>query len=299
MYEFLKSKQPSIFVLGSKGQLGKEFVEHLNDIKYDYVYDFNSSQIDITNKKIIKDTLFKVKKNDIVINCAAYNNVYGPELDNEKETEKIKCFKVNALGPKYLAKFCKKNKAKLVHFSTNYIFEDSSCTMKKYSEFDKVKPYLFYGFSKLCGENFIKELGNDKFLILRTAWLFSKNGSLIKMIEKHAEEGKEISMTSSIGNPTYTLDVVKQTMTLLDNKMSGIYHCVNKGTTTKKNYIEEIINILKDNFNQRLFTNVKVKTILGRSGPSMPLRNFMLNMEGLNQMRDWKEALYDCFKIEK
>jgi len=293
MYTYLKKQQPRIIVLGATGQLGTEFINYLDPIRELNVLPVNSRQLDITKKEMIWDVLgIEVKKNDIIINCAAYNNVYGPETndDEQKEIEKKKCFKANALGPKYLAKFCKKKKLKLVHFSTNYVFEDRRFTMKMYSEFDEVKPFLFYGFSKLCGENFIKELSNDKFLTLRTSWLFSKNGSLVKMIEDHIEKKKEIFVASAIGNPTYTLDVVKQTMVLLENRMGGMYHCVNEGTTTKKMYIEEVIKRLKP------LEDINIKDSC--PGPSMPLKNFMLNMEGLNQMRSWEEALEDCFKRE-
>lgn len=298
MYENLREKKPSIYILGSHGQLGKEFVDYLLKMGYRHVYSFDINKIDITNKHSIKDTLSPyIKKDDIVINCAAYNNVYGPETNDEekREVEKKKCFKTNALGPKYLAKFCKKNNAKLVHFSTNYIFEDRRCTMKMYSEFDEVKPYLFYGFSKLCGENFIREIANHKFLILRTAWLFSRHGSLVKMIENQAKGSKELLVASAIGNPTYTLDVVKQTMVLLNNKMSGIYHCVSEGTVTKKKYIEEVVKNLQINGNKEL-NDLQIKD--NCAGPSIPLKNFMLNMEGLNQMRSWKDALEDCFRRE-
>jgi len=273
----LNNKQkikPVICILGVNGQLGKEFVNYLNKIEYKNFIGFDSS-LDITNKKHIKKIKTvpcgddgMMKYTDIVINCAAYNNVYIPENNKEEQT---KCFKINSLGPKYLAEFCKKKKIKLIHFSTNYVFQDSRCTMKTYS---------------VCGENFIKECLSDNSIIIRTSWLFSSEGTLIKMIKDYDKSGITIPIAGAVGNPTYTLDLVKQTLFLIDKKSNGLYHCVNGGNVTKKQYIDKIIELI----------GLKCITETTKLGPSMPLNNFMLEMEGLNIMRPWQEAIEDCFK---
>jgi len=286
--------KPVICILGANGQLGREFLAYLNAIDYKNFVGFDSS-LDISDKISIKKLKAVPCEDcnvrrfpDIIINCAAYNNVYGPEtqdLEKRKE-EKEKCFRSNALGPKYLAEFCKKRKIKLIHFSTNYVFEDNSFTMKKYTEFDEVKPFLFYGFSKLCGEKFIQERLASSSIIIRTSWLFSKEGSLVKIIKKHAEEDKILTITNAVGNPTNTLDLVKQTLFLIEHKASGLYHCVNGGTTTKKQYVDKVIELLG--------LNVKTGTL--GSGPSMPLDNFMLDMEDINIMRPWEDSAEQCFR---
>jgi dTDP-4-dehydrorhamnose reductase len=286
-----QSIDPVICVLGANGQLGKEFIKYFYDINYKNFIGFDKS-LDITNKDHIK----KLKKipcgnddsmryTDIIINCAAYNDVYTP---NENENEKIKCFKTNALGPKYLAEFCKKRKIKLIHFSTNYVFEDGRCTMKSYSEFDEAKPFLFYGFSKYCGENFIKECIPDNSIIIRTAWLFSNKGKITRMLEYCSNNNKVLKIANATGTPTYTLDLVKQTLFLITHKVNGLYHCVNSGCISKKQYIEEIA--------KKLNLNVKIEN--KSPGPTMLLKNFMLDMEELNIMQPWQDAVNDCFKKE-
>lgn len=277
--------KPVICILGADGQLGKEFIEYLDSIEYKNFVGFNSS-LDITNKNHIKN-LKTVPCGDnelrrypnIIINCAAYNDVYKPEK-NKKEQNK--CFKTNALGPKYLAEFCKRHKIKLVHFSTNYVFKDSRCTMRSYSEFDEIDPFIFYGFSKYCGENFVKETISDNSIIIRTSWLYNEKGKIVNFIKNN----DKLEINNAIGNPTYTLDLVKQTLFLLDHKVNGLYHCVNTGTTSKKQYIDTIVKL----------TNSKLETVVKNPGPSMPLTNFMLEMENLNIMRPWEEAMQDCFK---
>jgi len=281
--------KPVICIVGANGQLGKEFYNYLTKIEYKNFVGFDSS-LDITNKDSIKTLKFvscndDMRAVDVIINCAAYNNVYAPE-DNEKE--KNKCFKTNALGPKYLAEFCNKEKIKLIHFSTNYVFEDSRRTMKSYTEFDTINPFLFYGFSKLCGEKFIKECIPGNSIILRTAWLFSKKGALIKMIEDYEKSKDILKIAGAIGNPTYTLDLVKQTLFLIENEANGLYNCVNAGNTTKKQYIDKTIELI----------NSKVETETKCVGPSMPLNHFMLKMENLNIMRPWEDAIEDCFNGE-
>lgn len=281
---YLQEYRPTICIIGSNSQLGSEFINYLNNYKNLISYD--KEHLDITNREHIKS--LPLRKGDILINCAAYNSVYGPEAaDKEsKEIEKSKCFKVNALGPKYLSKFCRKRKIKLVHYSTNYVFNDSRCTMKNYTEFDSVKPFLFYGFSKLCGEKLIKELLPDNSIIIRTAWMFSKDNLFIKNIKKFSDEKKEMHIANALGTPTYTLDLVKQTLHLVDNKVTGLYHCVNTGKASKKEYVDKITKLL----------NLELKTTTKHPGPSMLLDNFMLNIEGLNKMRPWEEAIEECFR---
>lgn len=278
-----KELNHTICVLGADGQLGADFVSYFKNNEFKNFVGFDKT-LDISNKTNIEllkcvpcDQYGTMRRPDIIINCAAYNDVYGAD------SNKNECFKSNALGPKYLAEFCRRENIKLVHYSTNYVFEDGRYTMKKYSEFDCTKPYLFYGFSKLCGENFIREYLPYNSLILRTSWLYNKNGKIVKAL---TNKSNIFNVSSAFGCPTYTLDLIKQTMLLIDNNYCGLCHCVSKGAITKKKYIQTIAKNL----------NLNIKIEESRPSVSIVLENFMLDMEGLNIMRSFEDAVADCFR---
>lgn len=190
-------KKKQILVTGSNGQLGLTFQDleiNYPDIEFTFL---NSSQLNITSKQNIESVF--VKNNfDFCINCAAYTNV-----EQAEKTPEI-AFKINAEGVKNISKACKTYNVKLIHISTDYVFDGEK--KEPYTIHDIPNPINEYGKSKLLGEKYIQEILKD-YLIIRTSWLYSKihGKNFYKTILKKAVAGEILNITDEqIGCPTDT-----------------------------------------------------------------------------------------------
>jgi len=183
---------------------------------------------------------------DWIINCSAYTNVDGAEDQEEL------AFKVNALGVKNLALLAKKMNVRLIHISTDYVFNGRQ---GDYSEEDQTDPIGVYGKSKLKGEQHIREIC-DRYFIIRTAWLYGKNGpNFVKTMLRLFKEKEMINVVQDqIGTPTYTKDLAKTILSIIasssdiekssiidkDNNCYGIYHYTNLGKTSWFYFANEV-----------------------------------------------------------
>ena len=189
----------SIILLGSKGQLGSELKKKLNSINKKTFY-YDHSNLDITNFKNIKKEFKKVNPK-IIINCSAYTDVDGCEKNPRY------AFKVNALGPKYLAIISNITDSKLIHISTDYVFDGN--TNNPYKEYNIVNPIDIYGKSKLMGEKFVKNFSN-KYFIFRTAWLYGEGNNFVNtMINLSDDKNKLDVISDQFGSPTSTKGNIK------------------------------------------------------------------------------------------
>jgi dTDP-4-dehydrorhamnose reductase len=180
---------------GSNGQLGQTIRDKAIDYKsFKWIFT-DIEQLNITYESEI-DSFFASNKPDILINCAAYTAVDRAEDDREY------AFLVNSIAPKLLAEACKKYNAKLIHTSTDYVF-DGSYTIP-YAETDKVNPTSIYGLSKLGGEQNVLDTLPDS-IIIRTSWLYSEYGSnFVKTILRLAKEKAYRNVVNDQrGTPTY------------------------------------------------------------------------------------------------
>jgi dTDP-4-dehydrorhamnose reductase len=269
-----------IIILGGKGQLGKEFENFLKDKAE--IYSFSHLELDVLNQELLIKKIQEIKP-EIVINCSAYTKV------DKAEEEKEECIKVNAIGAKNVSYASYKVGAKIIYFSTDYIFDGEK--ESPYTELDNPNPISTYGRSKLLGEIYTSK-HNPNHLILRISWLYGINGrNFVKTIIKKAKEEKELKIVSDQkGSPTYTLDVVKQTWELIKKDKVGIYHSANQGETSWYEFAKKIIEKLK--------INVKISPIKTGKYPALAKRpkysvldNHLLKLEGINIMRDWETAL--------
>lgn len=222
-----------IVIFGSKGMLGHAFLSN-NNIK---IYKaFSHSEIDISNFDILEKTIEKIKP-DIVINCAAYTNV------SKAEQEKDKALRANYEGVKNISRVCKDNKVKLIHFSTDYVFDGTK--KKDYLETDSPNPINYYGRTKLMGEEVIQKLIDD-FIIIRVSWLYGNNGNnFFCSVKNWMQEKEKLDIVSDqIGKTTYTLDVVTATKRLLNSNCKGIYHFTNSGSCSRYEFAKEIKKVL-------------------------------------------------------
>lgn len=224
----------TILVTGANGQLGNEIRILAPNTGYNFVFTdiiapegTDTTILDITDidavRKIVADT-----HADIIINCAAYTNV------DKAESDTALCEKINAEAPKLLAQVMKETGGLLVHVSTDYVFGgdpyNTPCTEDR-----KGTPTGVYGRTKLEGEKYIEESG-CKYVIIRTAWLYSEFGkNFVKtMLNLTASKPSLNVVFDQTGTPTYALDLAKAIMAITDawtagKDVCGIYHLSNEG----------------------------------------------------------------------
>ncbi len=209
-----------ILVLGSKGQLGRCLFDQLTTEKLDVTY-ASRSEVDITD---IARTNKSIKSLNpaIVINASAYTAVDKAE-DDEKEAEKI-----NHHAVANIAKVCCEINSWLIHISTDYVFDGES--NHPYCEESETNPQGIYGKSKLNGEKAV-QLSGCKYIILRTAWVYSEYGSnfLTNMLKLGVHKDEIGIVSDQIGSPTYAQDIAKSIVSIvsrlnIDESLSGIFH---------------------------------------------------------------------------
>lgn len=228
-----------ILVTGANGQLGseiKELASHYSD--FDFIFtDKDEFPLDST-EEIIKN--FKLIQPQIVVNCAAYTAVDKAEQDQEVAKA------INHLAIETLAKLCKESNAKLVHVSTDYVFDGTSPIA--YKEEDVPNPKSVYGVTKLAGEiACINECPES--IIIRTAWVYSEFGNnFVKTMLRLMSERETLNVVNDqIGSPTYAADLAQVILTILDSEKweSGMYHYSNQGEISWYDFAVDIKNIAK------------------------------------------------------
>ena len=212
-----------ILVTGANGQLGSELVVLSSKYtQYEWIFaDRNKVTLDDLNT--LKIQLEEIRPN-IIFNCGAYTAV------DKAETEKELAFRINYLAVELIAKYTFENNAKLIHISTDYVFDGSSSIAL--NENEETKPLNVYGASKRAGEiACLKE--NPNSIILRTSWVYSKFGNnFVKTMQRLMQERDTINVVNDqIGSPTYAADLAKAMIAILQfpNWIPGIYNYSNEG----------------------------------------------------------------------
>jgi dTDP-4-dehydrorhamnose reductase len=274
----------TILVIGAKGMLGRDLMGVLlSSLPNDEVIGWDIEEIDIQKEE---DTVFKIEKlrPDIMVHIAAYTDVDGCELNEEK------AFAVNAEGTKHVALTASRCQAKMVYLSTDYVFDGNK--REPYLESDSPHPLNVYGRSKWKGEQYVQELVKDP-LIVRTQWLFGRYGkNFVTSILRQAGEKSVLSIVNDqIGSPTYTVDLAKAISALIQFDASGIFHVANSDLCTWCTFGQAIL---------KLSGMDKVRVIpisskeLGR--PAIRPSYSVLNCQKLKKktgltLRPWSEAL--------
>jgi dTDP-4-dehydrorhamnose reductase len=224
-------------ITGANGQLGRCLQETLESNGIEFVA-FSRSDLDITNIVEVKQIINCINP-DVVINAAAYTNVEQAEIDSDQ------AFKVNQLGAANLAIASKSVSAKLVHFSTDYVFAGNSNS--PWQESDLTEPLSIYGKSKLAGEIEILKEYSENSIIIRTAWLYSPYGkNFYKTMLTKALYGNESVkvVNDQQGQPTSSLDLAELTIKVLTkNAASGIFHGTNSGSCSWFEFAKYIFEI--------------------------------------------------------
>lgn len=218
-----------IWICGASGMLGSHFLRLLTERGLPFVAS-DSRQIDITELDDVSDFV-RVQKISHVINCAAYTRV------DQAEKESKQAYLVNAIGPHNLAIAGRRHGARVIHFSTDYVF--NGMKRSPYKEDDYCTPINAYGMSKLAGE--IKLLDEHRHAcVIRTSWLFGFPGVnfVDKMLDLMKEKEHLRVVEDQMGRPTYAQDLAEATLSLLEEE--GIFHFANTFETSWYLFAQEI-----------------------------------------------------------
>ncbi len=274
---------PKTIILGALGTLGQELVKVFAQYK---PMALDKDELDITDQKSVAAFITK-EKPKLVINAAAYNDVDGCENPDKLKTAQ----KVNSLAPKYLALATAKVKAKLIHYSTDYVFPGSK--PEGYLETDKPKPINAYGQTKLAGEQAVQENNPDHYII-RTTRIFGSPAKGVGAKKSFIDLMLELALKNDIlkvvdeerSCPTYAKDLAVQTQYLVSQGLpTGIYHVTNAGACTWYEFAQEIFKIIKK--------QVELMPVPASTFPrpaKRPAHSRLLNTK-LPPMRPWQEAL--------
>ncbi|MCV9927440.1 dTDP-4-dehydrorhamnose reductase [Flavobacterium sp. LS1R49] len=212
-----------ILVTGANGQLGSELaVLSLNYPQYEWIF-ADRTKITLNDLEALQIQLEEIKPN-IIFNCGAYTAV------DKAETEKEIAFKINHLAVELIAKYTFENNAKLIHISTDYVFDGSSSIAL--NEEEETNPINVYGASKRDGEIACLKV-NPKSIIIRTSWVYSKFGNnFVKTMQRLMQEREAINVVNDqIGSPTYAADLAQTMIDILEfpEWIAGIYNYSNEG----------------------------------------------------------------------
>ena len=230
----------NILVTGANGQVGSEIKELSS--KYPHTFFFTDKNfLDITDK-IALDEYIKQNSIDTIINCAGYTAV--DKAEEEKELANM----VNQQAVKNLAQIAKDNSLKLIHISTDYVFDGEN--YQPYIETDKPNPQSMYGKSKLGGENAIKEINPSNAIIVRTSWVYSSFGNnFVKTMLRLGCDKESLGVVyDQIGTPTYAKDLAKtllEILPMIENSAVEIYHYSNEGVLSWYDFAKEIMKMAK------------------------------------------------------
>lgn len=223
-----------IIVTGCNGQLGRAVNEfYKNDPEISFV-NTDVDELDITDIDAVLKLVREVQPYTI-INCAAFTAVDACETQYEK------AFAINAIGPRNLAIAARETGAKLMHISTDYVFDGKGT--KPYVETDATAPASAYGSTKLAGEKFVEQFA-EKYFILRTAWLYGDGKNFAKTMLKLAETHDVVRVVNDqFGSPTSTVELTKAIAALLFTDNYGIFHATCEGSCSWADFAAEIFRL--------------------------------------------------------
>jgi len=226
-----------ILVLGAGGRLGAALMREFRP-KYEVV-GFNHAQLDLSNLEGVREELGATTFN-VLVNAAAFTNV------DACETERDRAFRINAEAPGVLAEICNEKDAKLIHFSTDYVFDGEK--RAPYREEDQANPISAYGESKLAGENSVLAAG-DGHLVVRVSWEFGPDRpSFVDAMIKRAQQDEKIdAISDKFSTPTYTHDIANMLPQFFDHGVAGgVLHFANAGKCTWQEYAQWALDCCRD-----------------------------------------------------
>lgn len=279
-----------ILVTGSKGQLGSEIKKISKDyptIKFTFV-DREEMPLD-DNDSIIR-FLNQLQPN-LIVSAGAYTAV--DQAENEKELVD----QINHLAVETMAKWCSNNHAKLIHISTDYVFDGKSDI--PYKESDFTAPINWYGETKLRGEQAIECIMKEA-VIIRTSWVYSEYGNnFVKTMLRLMKDRESIGVVNDqVGTPTYALDLAKTILSIIesDNWVSGVYHYSNEGKISWYDFAIEINKLNGLNCQVNPVSSAQFPTIAKRPNYSL-LDKTKIKQTYKLDVPSWEQSLEECLNI--
>lgn len=277
----------TILVTGSNGQLGSELKE-LASVYSQFQFVFlNREQLSIADKSSFENFLDQYNPS-YLINCAAYTAVDKAESEKELANE------INGTAVGILAAACKQYRTKLIHISTDYVFNGNASSPLK--ETDEVNPVNAYGASKLLGEKLAVE-NNPESIIIRTSWVYSFYGkNFVKTMIRLMNEKENIGVVNDqVGSPTYAADLAEAIMQIISSGewQPGIYNYSNEGIISWFDFANEIKRLIGSSCMVNPLTTEQFPTPAKRPKYSV-LDKTKIQQTFSVQLKDWKESLKIC-----
>ena len=290
----MSNNKPVILVTGANGQLGNELQQLASTFPNLVFLYATKDDLDIRDEAAT-EIYFSLHKINYCINCAAYTAV------DKAESETEQAFLMNATAVGRLARVCEKNKAQLIHISTDYVVDGTAD--KPCKETDQTNPVSVYGKSKLQGEEFAMQ-NCQSTIIIRTAWLYSSfKNNFVKTMLRLMKEKESINVVSDqLGCPTYAADLAAAIMQIITSKHSkansGIYHYSNAGITNWYQFAVAIKELSHSNCNVNPISTSQYPTAAKRPAYSV-LDTTKINEVFGVKVPNWADSLTKCLELLK
>ena len=275
-----------IIVTGCNGQLGRAVNLFFKDNKDISFVNTDVGELDITNIEKVMELAREVQPYAI-INCAAHTGV------DACETEYDKAFKINAIGPRNLSIAARETGAKLMHISTDYVFDGKGT--RPYVETDATNPQGAYGSTKLAGENFVKDFA-DRYFILRTAWLYGDGKNFAKTMLRLSETNEKVRVVGDqFGSPTSASELTKAINALLFTENYGMFHATCEGSCSWAEFAREVFRLAGKTTKVEAITTEEFGAPAPRPAYSI-LENRMFKLTTDFMFADWHDAIAEYMK---
>lgn len=270
-----------IIVTGCNGQLGRAVNLELGNRTDIELVNTDVGELDITNVDSVLSLAREVKPYAI-INCAAHTAVDKCEEDVDN------AYKINAIGPRNLSIAATEVGAKMIHISTDYVFD--GCATKPYIEFDQPNPQGMYGKTKLQGEKMVQQFA-DRFYILRTAWLYGDGKNFVKTMLRLSETNDKVRVVNDqVGSPTSAKELAAAIKYLLFTDNYGIFHATCEGSCSWADFTKEIFRLAGKSTVVEGITSAEYGAKAPRPAYSI-LENYMLKLTSDYMFAEWHDAI--------
>ncbi len=279
--EKMEEKKMRVLVTGVKGQLGHDVMNELEKRGYEGI-GVDVEEMDITDRETVERVMREVHP-DKVVHCAAWTAV------DDAEDKVELCRKINAYGTENIARMCKELSAPMIYLSTDYVFDGEGT--RPWEPDDERHPLNVYGQTKYEGELAVEKY-LDAYFIVRIAWVFGVNGkNFIKTMLRLSETHDTITVVDDqVGSPTYTYDLARLLVDMLETEKYGRYHATNEGLCSWYEFAKEIF--------RQAGREVKVIPVSSEEYPAKAKRphNSRMNKDKLREMGfaplpAWEDAL--------
>lgn len=275
-----------VIVTGANGQLGRAINKlYAGSTEYELI-NTDVGELDITNVDRVMEFVREIRPYAI-INCAAYTAVEACEQEEDL------AFRINAIGPRNLSIAATETGAKLMHVSTDYVFDGNG--HRPYVETDPVGPQGAYGRTKLAGENFVREFSN-KHYIVRTAWLYGDGKNFVRTMLRLSETNDKVRVVKDqVGSPTSAAELARAIAYLLPTENYGLFHGTCEGDCSWAQFTEEIFRLAGKGTVVEPITSEEFGAAVKRPAYSI-LENYMLKMTTDFMFSDWHDAIAEYLK---